>query len=151
MDKSFKFILLLIGGIIVFAVMVCIFVGIIVFSVINKQKNADYYTLGNDRIASVKAVVGGRSVNSVSTETSNGVMTKVYEYKSGSSAADIEQYETYLQEQEGFMITSLNEDGKICYGKNSEDEGQIIIVDIADTRFGFILTIKKGEGSMDSK
>lgn len=151
MDKTLKIILLIAAGVAAFIVTICIIVGIIVFSVVNKQTQADYYTLGNDRIAAVKMVVGERNITGVSTETTNGITTKVYEYKSGSSADDIEQYEVYLQEQEGFVITSLNDGEQTCYVKNSADEGKIVIVSIEDTQFGYVLTIRKGEGKLESE
>ncbi len=151
MDKSVKIILVIVGGVAALAVAVCIIVGIFVFSIVNKQKKADYYTLGNDQIASVKLAVGERNIVSVSTRTANGVTTKEYEYKSSTSASDIEQYEAYLQEQEGFIITTLNDEKQIFLGKNSADEGKILIVEIVDTHFGYILTIRKGEGGLEMK
>lgn len=151
MDKTLKIILLVAAGFVAFVVAICIVVGIIVFSTLNKQKQADYFKLGNDQIATVKLVVGERKINSVSTETSNGVTTKVYEYKSGSSADDMKQYEEYLQEREGFVITSLSDEEPFCLVKNSSDEGKILIVNIVDTQFGYVLTIRKGEGQLESK
>lgn len=145
MKKSVKVVLGILGGIIVLGIIL----GMVVFSVLNNQKNADYYTLGADQIASVKTVVGVREISGVSTSTQNGVSAKTYDYKSETSTTDVSQYVTYIVEEEGFIPTILNQQSdQPVYAKESVDEGKILIITIDDTGFGYTLTLQKGEGTL---
>lgn len=145
MKKPVKIVLGILGGII--ALGITLFV--VVFSILNKQKNADYYVLGNDQIVSVKTVIGVREISGVSTGIRNGVSTKTYHYKSETSTDDASQYVAYLVEQEGFVPTILNQQSdRPVYAKDSVDEGKILILTIVDTGFGYTLMIQKGEGAL---
>lgn len=145
MKKSVKIVLGILGGIIVLGIILCV----VVFSILNNQKNADYYVLGTDKIASVKTVIGVREMSGVSTSIQNGVSAKTYNYKSETSTNDVSQYVTYLVEDEGFIPTILNQQSdQPVYAKKSVDEGKILILTIVDTGFGYTLTIQKGEGTL---
>lgn len=143
MKKAICILIGIIVGIIVLAAIICV----VVFSALNKTKNADYYDLGSDQISSVKAVLGVRNINRVSTSNNNGIITKLYEYRSNTSTEDIEQYIAYLTENEGFILTSLNNNQQV-YAKESNDKGKLLLLDITNNGFGFTLTIKKGEGTL---
>ena len=135
----------ILGGFIVFVVILCV----IVFSILNKQKNADYYTLGSDRIASVKSVIGVRDITSTSATAQNGVTTKSYDYRSTTSTDDILKYVTYLVDEEGFAPAVLNQNSsQPVYTKRSFEEDKILLLTMSDTGFGYTLTIQKGEGSL---
>lgn len=145
MKKSVKIALGIIGGIIVLGIIFCV----IIFSMLNKQKNADYYVMGTDQIASVKNVIGVRDISGVSTSTQSEISSKSYNYKSETSTNDISEYITYLVEKEGFIPTILNQQSdQPVYAKKSADEGKVLILTIVDTGFGYTLTIQKGEGTL---
>lgn len=145
MKKPVKILLGILGGIIVLVIILCV----VVFSILNKQKNADYYVLGSDQIASVKTVIGVRDITGVSTSTQNGVSSKIYNYKSETSTNDVNQYITYLVEQEGFILTTLNQQSdQTVYAKESVDDGQVLILTIVDSGFGYTITMQKGEGTL---
>lgn len=145
MRKSVKIALGIAGGIIILGVILCV----IIFSLFNTQKNAEYYVLGSDQVASVKTVIGVRDISGISTSNGSGVSAKKYNYKSKTSTDDISQYITYLVEEGGFTPTTLNQqDDRPVYAKESVDEGKILIITIVDTGFGYTLTLQKGEGTL---
>lgn len=146
MKKSVKITFGILGGIIILGIILCVSV----FSIVNRQKNADYFVLGNDQIASVKNVIVVREISGVSTSAQNGVSVKTYHYISESSTNDISQYVTYLVEEEGFIPTILNQQNdQSVYAKMFADKGKIQVLTVDDTGFGYTLTIQKGKGSLE--
>lgn len=145
MSKTVKIVLGIIAVMIVLAAILC---GV-VFSILNSQKNANYYTLGNDEIISVKSVIGVRNILGVSATIQNGVSEKSYNYTSKTSSEDIKKYLTYLVEEEGFKSTVLNQNGDYpVYVKMSADQGKKLILTMIENGFGYTLTIQKGEGAL---
>lgn len=130
-----------VGFFVVLAV-ISIVAGIIVFTTLNMAKNADVYDFGADQIASVKSVLGARSVGRMSTSTDGGVTVKSYEYNSKTGAQDVEQYAAHLTANEGFVM-----DGDM-YVKASADTGKILKLEIAAADNGFNLTIIKETGTL---
>lgn len=126
--------------------------GIIAFITVSNTANANEYRLGNDKIKSVKAVVGKRQVTSVSTETSKGITTKKMEYKSDSVQDDLMEYTYYLRTDGEFNLTQNMDltvvSSTIELSKNSVDDGKIIMMTIEYNPFGYIITIQKGEGTL---
>lgn len=125
--------------------------------ILGNTADAAYYSLGKDRVASIKEAVGKRDVTSVSTATSNGVLTKTMVYKTdledvSQAAEDLAVYFNYLIEKEGFL-SMVEFDGlpyaggvDLRLGKRSVDEGKIIILDITYDSTGYTLVFTKGEG-----
>ena len=86
----------------------------------------------------------------VSTSTNNGIQTKKYEYQSETAQQDVDQSMKYLNEEEGYHVLKLeNEDNVLSYGKESIDEGNVILINIDTTSFGYAITIRKGKGEID--
>lgn len=148
MNKALKIVLIIIA---------CIFVlglvgGIIAFIATGNTANAEEYKLGNDTIKSVKAIVTKRQVVSTSTEISNGITTKRIEYKSDSVQEDLLKYIEYLRNEESFYLTkNMNLStipSTIELGKNSKDNGQLIMMTIDYNSFGYTITIQKGKGTL---
>ena len=141
--------ILFIGIIIVFiiGVLAIIFVPNIV------RENSDVYKLDkNESIASVKSVVGKRSITSYSKESSSGEVTLKYEYKSDTAVEDVQKYIDYLLDKEGFHTVEHDIDfdnvpGEAVVGKDSSDDGSIIVLRVKYEKSAFTVTIEKFEGS----
>jgi len=126
--------------------------GIIAFIAVGNTANADEYKLGNDTIKSIKAVVEKREVNSVSTETSNGITTKKIEYTSNTVYEDLLKYTQYLRNEGGFALTKDMDlsvtPSTVELGKKSNDDNKIIMMTIDYNSFGYTIIIQKGEGTL---
>jgi len=126
--------------------------GIIAFIAVGNTANADEYKLGNDTIKSIKAVVEKREVNSVSTETSNGITTKKIEYTSNTVYEDLLKYTQYLINEGGFALTKDMDlsvtPSTVELGKKSNDDNKIIMMTIDYNSFGYTIIIQKGEGTL---
>ena len=146
-QKKIMIIFIIVGAII--AIITVIGAVFLVTSVGNIKK-ADFFELGADQVPTVKLVVGERKITSVSSSIENGITTKIYEYRSDSSVADIEQYIKYLREDEDFIVTSVNDNkNDVYYGKNSVAEGRIILVYIDANPFGYTIKLIKGRGELN--
>lgn len=119
----------------------------IAFSSVNKVQKADFYTMGEDRIPSVKAAIGERDIHSVSKTSENGLVTHTYGFRSDSAESDVLAYSEYLVEQSGFTETSMDSSG-IIYAKKSLEEGKIIVITLSYTAFDYTITLQKGKGSL---
>ena len=126
--------------------------GIIAFMAVGNTANADEYKIGNDTIKSVKAIVEKRQVVSVSSKISNGITTKTIEYKSNNVQEDLLKYTQYLRNEGGFTLSkdmNLREiPSTVELAKNSNDDGEIIMMTIDYNSFGYTITIQKGEGTL---
>lgn len=126
--------------------------GIIAFIAVGNTANADEYKLGNDTIKSIKAVVEKREVNSVSTETSNGITTKKIKYTSNTVYEDLLKYTQYLRNEGGFALTKDMDlsvtPSTVELGKKSNDDNKIIMMTIDYNSFGYTIIIQKGEGTL---
>ena len=146
-QKKIMIIFIIVGAII--AIITLIGAAFLVTSVGNIKK-ADFFELGGDQVPTVKLVVGERKIASFSSSIENGITTKTYEYRSDSSAADMEQYIKYLREDEDFIVTSVNDNkNDVYYGKNSVEEGRIILVYIDANPFGYTIKLIKGRGELN--
>ena len=130
------------------------FIFVIVFFVTNKASNADYYDISGDIFPSIKAVVGGRKISGVSVNTQDGVEQKEYTYKGVEDVtSDVLQYANYLKEKEGFKFTQdydmTRPIGVVQMGKESKDNGKIILVNIHYSLGGYSIIIEKGAGRID--
>ena len=118
----------------------------------NNTITADYYKLGNDQIPSVSSVLGSRqSVHSYTGQYIDHVeMTIQYQVYGSNQGQDMWQYTNYLQSHLGFTpTTALNfqgSSGSMALVANSQDEGQIILLEIAYDQGGYTITITKGAG-----
>lgn len=152
LKSQIKVIIAVIRGIVLLLIIFIVAMGILGFTIVNKQKKAEFYSLGNDKIATIAKVVDVRDVVKISTETSGGVITKNIKYKSDSSDTDITKYISYLIENEGFITTTLNDDKEgIVLGKESVDTGEIILVDVKMNEQGYTLFLIKGKGTLRVK
>lgn len=148
MNKTFKTVLIVIACIFVLG----LFGGIIAFVATGNTANADEYKLGNDTIKSIKSVVEKRQVNSVATETSNGITTKKIEYVSDTVYDDLLKYTQYLRNDGGFALTKDMDlsitPSTVELGKLSNDSGKLIMMTIEYNSFGYTIIIQKGEGTL---
>lgn len=122
--------------------------GILYFS-FSKIQNADVYTMGEDKIPSIKTVIGERKVKNISTTKNIGMTTKIYSFLSESTESDMYEYTKYLVEQLDYVITELGQqEEKTAYAKNSLENGSIIVITVDYTPFDFTITLQKGEGTL---
>jgi hypothetical protein len=141
-------------------VIVIVIVGVLLFFLDSTEK-ADYYTLGDDKIPSVKLVLGEtRKVVKSNTEISNNVRARFIEYTTDpndkmQASNDMKVYFQYLLDKEGFQ--SKGSGSKMTYrngvagetqftrqfGKDSVDAGKTIMLDIAYDSKGYTLDLKK--------
>ena len=135
------------------AIAVCVIVAIAASSIsLRNTANADYYTMGSDRIPSIKLVVGHRAVRSAESNTSGGVSTRRIAYSdTGEPTADLSAYIRHLMEEEEFGLTMEYNPGAIPgstqLAKASIDDGQVLILDIAYDARAYTLSFTKGEGT----
>lgn len=113
------------------------------------------YDIGGDSIPSITSVVGERKVTGVEATIKDEVITKRYNYASNSVFDDLLTYITTLREDEGWLVTrDFNLEtvpGSAELGKESADEGQILLMTLSYDDSGYELTIVKGEGSIEPK
>jgi len=140
-------------GIIVLLIAVGVTVAVIA---LNSAGNSDYYTIGKDKIPSVKLALGeDRKLTGTSSSTAlGGGQTKVFEYQvSGSEQNDdMFDYLTYLREKDGFLLLTgfdfNGSKGSCIVGRNSVDAGYEIQLQIEYDRSGYTITILKQEGGI---
>ncbi len=148
MKKGLKIAIIVIVSI----VAISIIVGAIAYFSTGKSANADEYKLGDDTIKSVKAIVEKREVTGVSTATENGVKTKKITYKSETVQDDLIKYVQYLRNEGGFTLTKdmnlAQMPGTVQLGKESKDEGKLIMMTIDYDTFEYTVTIQKGKGTL---
>lgn len=127
-------------------------IGGMLMMILGNEAKAEEYTLGNDTIQSIGAVVGKRSVTSISIENSVGVKTKTVHYRSDAVQSDLMEYVQYLREEAGFQLTSDMDLAQIPatvqLGKQSEDPGDILILTIDYGMSGYTITLQKGSGTL---
>lgn len=149
MNKKKTMIIIVVSYFAVVLSFVGILFGILYFSFINIQ-NADVYTMGEDKIPSIKTVIGERKVKNIATTKNIGMTTKIYSFLSESTESDMYEYTKYLVEQSDYVIMKLGQqEEKIAYAKNSLESGSIIVITVDYTPFDFTITLQKGEGTLD--
>jgi hypothetical protein len=116
-------------------------------------KKLEQYEMDEDVIPSINSIVGEREVTGVETSTDNGVKVKQYTYASTSVFDDLLQFVTKLRE-DGWLVTRDIDlevvPGTGELGKNSVDEGQIVLVDFSYDESGYTIKISKGEGTIEA-
>jgi len=114
----------------------------------------DYYTVGGDKIPSVKLALGGeRKVTGVSTSASNGVTIKEYRYSAPDvdQALEMSQYLAHLRRQGFLLLTDADFNAPEAWckvGRNSKDSGYQVVVQIEYDTAGYVITIVKESGSV---
>jgi hypothetical protein len=125
----------------------------------NVTADAEYYTLGNDRITSITKVVGQRNVVRSGAIRDSGVTTMTVVYSTDpadptQAGNDVAKYFQYLLDNDDFLALKSFEDlpyeggVEMSFGKDSVDNGQIIILDIDYDVKGYTLKFQKGEGKL---
>ena len=122
----------------------------------NNAGNPDYYTIGKDKIPSVKLALGEeRKMSGTSSSAAlGGGQTKEFRYQvSGSEQNDdMFTYLTYLREKDGFLLlTGFDFNGPVgscLVGRNSVDDGYEIQLQIEYDRSGYTITILKQAGGI---
>lgn len=147
----------LVKALIIIVVVIALAVGGVLIAanrILAGAAKADYYTIGNDKMPSVKLVVGsGPKLVRTGTSTSGDVTTNTYQYQtSGDQGQDMSDYAAYLHDQDHFLtVTSLDFSGPTGDGslaRNSVDSGQILIAQLKYDTTGYVVTIVKQSGSV---
>jgi len=133
-------------------------IGGIFFFASQALKNAadeDFYELGNDRVPSVKYILGEvRDVSGVSTSVSGTTSTKIIEYSvSTNQREEMQKYALALMDDHGFYNTTAYDfSGPTGRGfdftKESRESGYIVIVTIEYDRSGYTISIVRARGTL---
>lgn len=121
-------------------------------SYISKRNNADTYLIGKDSVASIKSVVGVRSIVHVSSSLEKGITKKEYVYNVDKSITDdVSKYIDKLK-SDGFL-TVIKADlsqsaGTAKLGKTSAEEGKVLFVEIKYNTEGYTITLLSGTGTI---
>lgn len=110
------------------------------------------YEAGDDRIPSITSVVGEREVTDVEVSTKNGVVTKQYTYLSTSVYDDLFAYVTKLMQDDWLVTQDIDLNvvpGSGELGRNSKDEGQIVLLSFSYEEGGYTVQIVKGKGTIE--
>jgi len=124
-------------------------------SSLNKVTQADYYTIGTDRIPSVKKALGSeRKVTGVNTSISNGVTTKTitFQVTGTQQNADMLAYVNYLIKNDNFYALAdadfSTASSTANLGRNSTESGQQLTVQVDYDTTGYTLTLVKQKGKV---
>lgn len=110
--------------------------------------------VGNDQIPSLYSVVGERRMSGSAAGFDDSVRYVTKTYAPGEvSLTDIEGYWTALRDQEHFIVTmdteQLNGHVKLQLGKESVDNGAIVLIDIDFDELGNTeIQYRVGEGTL---
>ena len=152
MKRSVKILIGVAAAFVVAVIALTVTVLVCVFSMLNRQENADYYVLGEDQIPSVKLAIGTRDLRGIANSTRNGACSKRYTYRSDTCADDVDAYLTYLVEEAGFIPVRLNAgEERLYYAKESSEEGKLLILDVCNSGFTYVVTIQKGDGELPGR
>lgn len=152
MNKTLKKILIIVIPIILLLFVLIGVSIVLILKSVNKAGNVDYYTLGDDKIISITNVVGERKANGISTSKSNSITTKEYRYTNVSNTkSDISKYIEELKNNNFVNTTDIDlskDNSTISLASSSVDTGNIIIITISYNLDSYIVTLKKGKGSI---
>jgi len=118
------------------------------------EAQADYYTIGTDRVPSVKFVLDEvRDIRSTVTETTNGITTKtiIFAPVDVNQSAEMKKYATYLYNNGFYALVDIDFSGPTglgTLGRNSVDPGMKITVNIYYDDEGYVLTLVKQKGEI---
>ena len=141
-------------GVVCIVVLLIIGVAILFFVTGNAAKLTEY-ELGGDKLPSVNAVIGEtRKVTGVTSNVSSGVQQKQYTYESASVTKDLAMYTTRLRDN-GWIVTKSYDfsanSGEAQLGKESIDQGQILLMSIAFEQNRYAIKITKAVGQLNRK
>jgi len=114
--------------------------------------NADYYTMGNDKIPSIKKVVGPRGTFEMNHPFSKDKDDMRLVYGDVENPADdLTKYVFYLRDKKGYKFTkpfdSSRVPGSTQLTKKSADKGKFITLDIKYDDKTYTLVFTKNEGN----
>ena len=148
--KGLKIFLGIVGGLVGLVAVILV----VALAATGGAAKKDYYTIGGDKIPSVKLALGGeRKVTGVNTSASNGVTMKEYRYSAPDvdQALEMSQYLTHLRGQGFLLLTDADFSAPEAWckvGRNSEDSGYQVVVQIEYDAAGYVITIVKEAGSI---
>jgi len=123
-------------------------------SILNDAAKLTEYDFGNDKIPTINSHVGDRKVTHVEVGTNNGSPQKQYTYQSDTVFDDLLAYTLYLREN-SWMVTQDYDlektPGSAQLGKESADEGKILIMSIAFEENKYAVKITKMDGTLSVK
>ncbi len=119
---------------------------------LKKAAALEQYEMGEDAVPSITSVVGEREVTGVESSTSGGTQTKKFTYLSGTVFDDLLAYIDRLT-QDGWLVTQgydLNAvPGSGELGINAAQEGKYLLVAFSYDAAGYVITITKGNGTIE--
>ncbi len=110
----------------------------------NKYTKADEYELGNEKITSIKTVVGEKKIKKYSHSKSN-IETLKLTFEDTDSEATVKKYMDYLKDNGNYIEMNMSDSNKRQIANPSE---QLITVETEIIDGGFVLTIEVGPGSI---
>lgn len=148
MKKGVKIALIVIGCMVLFVASILT----TAFVVTRNASNRKVYKIGKEETKSITAVVGKRKAVGVESSVQGGIVTKKTEYTSDTVVEDLNQYITYLREDEGYLLTrdcDLSYSPGIVYlAKESVDEGKLLYITIEYDLSGYTVIYQKGNGTL---
>jgi len=137
-------------------VLMIVMVLILVSGSMSTAAKEDYYTIGNDRVASVKLALGEvRTITGLGSSITNGVTKIEYKYQvlGNQQGNEMSKYVTYLVDQDGFShagdIDFSTPTGKGQVERPSVDDGYVVVMQFEYDKDGYtiIITRTKGEAT----
>ena len=120
--------------------------------IMGKASSMDYYKIQNDKVPSVKYVLGEkRKVLIAGAASQNGMPTKYFGYMSDTPQLDIDTYLTALIEKEGFIRIANSDTMELTgsVGRNSVDPGHHIEVVVEPASDGYVVTVYYAQGEIE--
>lgn len=154
MNKSLKTLIIVLISVLVLS-FVIVGIGIFIFfKFMNNYKSIDYYEFENDKVIAITKVVGKRNISSMSVKKDKNITTKIYKYTNvKNTKSDIDNYIQELKKDNyiNTMDIDLSRDnGNVELATYSVDKNKVIIIDISYNINSYTITIKKGNGSIQS-
>ena len=119
-----------------------------------KYKNNDYYIINNDKIPSIKNVIGKRKLYYYKSSNKDNTYIKIYKYKDIKNVkSDLNNYIEFLHDNNDYAYTSdidLKKDtGFIQLSTNSIESKKIISIQINYSKNEYEIIITKAYGSIN--
>ncbi|MCL2784906.1 MAG: hypothetical protein FWD55_05625, partial [Propionibacteriaceae bacterium] len=128
--------------------------GLALFLASTAEAKADYYQLGDDRIPSVKFVLGEDRTMAGITSSEDGIVTKILTYNEPlvDQAQDMLKYAGYLVNNDGFdAVSDIDFFWATGFGmleRYSVEPGKTITVSIDYDELGYTITVVKKAGDL---
>lgn len=110
----------------------------------NKYAKTDEYEIGNEKITSVKAVVGEKKIKKYSYSNAEIERLKLT-FEDTDSESTVKEYMDYLKDNGNYIEMNMSDSNKRQIANPSE---QLITVETEIIDGGFILTIEVGPGQI---